>query len=182
MTFETCEIEGLVIIQPRIFNDERGLFYESYNQQRINEGIGLNLNFVQDNVSVSKKNVLRGLHFQMPPHAQGKLVSVLKGSVLDVAVDLREKSPNYGKHYKIVLNDIEKKMFWIPEGFAHGFIALEENTIFNYKCTNFYNPNSEKSIIWNDPQLSINWGSVDLIKISEKDQHAELFSNFASPF
>ena len=136
MTIQETSIQDLLIIQPRIFADDRGYFYESYNK-KIFLKLGLDLNFVQDNQSLSQKGVLRGLHFQNPPFAQGKLVRVIQGSVLDVVVDIRSNSPTYGQHEKVILSGENKTMFWIPPGFAHGFITLEDNTIFTYKCTWF---------------------------------------------
>ncbi|HNY59093.1 MAG: dTDP-4-dehydrorhamnose 3,5-epimerase [Bacteroidales bacterium] len=175
------EIQDLLTIKPRIFKDDRGYFFESYNFKNFRE-IGLNAVFVQDNESCSMKNVLRGLHFQKPPFSQGKLVRVIRGSVLDVAVDLRKKSSTYGKWASVVLSDKNKLMYWIPEGFAHGFLTLEDNTIFFYKCTNVYNPESELSLRWNDPTLNIDWGITGYPILSEKDKVAPLFSDFVSPF
>ena len=174
------EIEGLLIIEPRVFEDERGYFFESWSKDTF-ENAGLNINFVQDNQSFSSKGVVRGLHFQNPPFAQGKLVRVLKGSVLDVAVDIRKNSPTYGKYFSIHLSGENKTMFWIPPGFAHGFSTLEDNTIFSYKCSGVYNKESEGSLIWNDTDLNIDWKIKNPI-ISEKDQNSELFSNFKTQF
>jgi dTDP-4-dehydrorhamnose 3,5-epimerase len=174
------EIPDLYIIQPKVFEDERGYFFESYNKKVLAEA-GLHLNFVQDNQSLSQKGVLRGLHLQNPPYAQGKLVNVIKGAVLDVAVDVRKGSPTYGKHIALELNEENKTMFWIPEGFAHGFLTLRDNTIFTYKCTNTYNKSSEQSISWNDKDLNINWGIKDPI-LSEKDKIAASFRDFESLF
>jgi dTDP-4-dehydrorhamnose 3,5-epimerase len=173
-------IDGLLIIKPDVFKDERGYFFESYNKERFAKA-GLNMDFVQDNESKSDKGVLRGLHFQKPPYAQGKLVRVIKGSVMDVAVDLRKESPTYGKWESVVLTEENKLQFWIPEGFAHGFVALEDNTIFNYKCTNVYNKESEGSILWNDPDINISW-NIDNPILSEKDKISPLFKNFETPF
>ena len=173
-------IDGLLIIKPDVFKDDRGYFYESYNKERFAKA-GLMMDFVQDNESKSDKGVLRGLHFQKPPFAQGKLVRVIKGSVMDVAVDLRKDSPTYGKWESVVLTEENKLQFWNPEGFAHGFVALEDNTIFNYKCTNVYNKESEGSILWNDPDININW-NIDNPILSEKDKISPLFKNFESPF
>jgi dTDP-4-dehydrorhamnose 3,5-epimerase len=178
MQISKFEIEGLLLIEPRLFQDERGLFFESYNAIKYAEILGEAANFVQDNISVSKKNVLRGLHFQEPPFSQGKLVTVLQGKVLDVAVDIRENSKTYGQHQAVELSAENKHQFWIPPGFAHGFIALEENTLFSYKCTNFYSPEHEKTIKWNDPILAINWGDVFNPIISEKDQVGQSFIEF----
>ncbi|MCW3083733.1 MAG: dTDP-4-dehydrorhamnose 3,5-epimerase [Bacteroidetes bacterium] len=174
------EIPDLLIIQPKVFEDERGYFYESYNKKLLAEN-GLDANFVQDNQSMSQKGVLRGLHFQAPPYTQGKLVSVIKGAVLDVAVDLRKNSATYGKHYSIELTEKNKTMFWVPEGFAHGFLTLENNTIFSYKCTNYYHKDSENSILWNDPALSISWGIQDPV-LSEKDKAGKSFTEFEGMF
>lgn len=167
MQFIATDFEGLFIIQPKCFEDARGYFFESYNEN-VFKIKGLNLNFVQDNQSLSQKGVLRGMHFQNPPHAQGKLVRVIKGAVLDVVIDIRKKSKTFGKHFAIELNEQNKTMLYIPEGFAHGFLTLEDNTIFFYKCTNFYNKASEDCILWNDPALNINWGISNPI-VSEKD-------------
>jgi dTDP-4-dehydrorhamnose 3,5-epimerase len=174
-------IDGLFILKPRIFSDERGWFFESFNQKVFNELTNTSTNFVQDNQSCSKKNVIRGLHFQAPPYAQGKLVSVIKGKVIDVAVDIRKNSPTYGKHVSIELSSENKLMLWIPEGFAHGFVALEDDTIFSYKCTNYYNKESEGTLQWNDPDLQIDW-TIDKEILSEKDKVAQPFATFVSPF
>ncbi len=174
------EIQDLLIIKPQVFEDDRGYFFESFNQEKFLTH-GIDVKFVQDNESRSMKNVLRGLHFQKHPYAQGKLVRVMHGSVLDVAVDLRKDSSTYGKWASIVLSDKNKWMYWIPQGFAHGFLTLEDNTVFFYKCTNVYNKTSEGSIRWNDPDLNINW-DVDNPILSEKDIVAPLFKDFDSPF
>ena len=180
MEIKTTPIKDLLIIQPRVFPDNRGYFFESFNQRKyIDEG--LDLTFVQDNLSKSDKGVLRGLHFQKPPYAQGKLVYVIRGSVLDVAVDLRKGSQTYGQHFSIVLSEENHTQFYVPEGFAHGFVTLEDNTIFAYKCTNFYHPESEGAIIWNDRDLNIEW-QIDQPIISEKDMKAIDFKNLKSPF
>ena len=173
-------IPGLLEIEPRVFGDTRGYFYESYNKE-IFQKAGIDLEFVQDNQSLSAKGVLRGLHFQNPPHAQGKLVRVISGSVLDVAVDIRQGSPTYGQHHKVVLSGENKKMFWIPPGFAHGFLTLSPDTIFAYKCTNLYNKESEGAVLWNDSQLNIDWG-IDSPIVSEKDQNAAPFSELKTKF
>ena len=174
------EIKGLLIIKPRVFEDNRGYFFESWSKDTF-ENAGLDINFVQDNQSFSSKGVVRGLHFQNPPFAQGKLVRVLKGSVLDIAVDIRENSPTYGKYFSIHLSEENKTMFWIPPGFAHGFSTLEDNTIFSYKCSGVYNKESEGSLMWNDTDLNIDWKIKNPI-ISEKDQNSELFSNLKTQF
>lgn len=173
-------IEGLLIIIPDVFKDERGYFFESYNKERFAKE-GLVMNFVQDNESKSGRGVIRGLHFQKPPFAQGKLVRVVKGSVMDVAVDIRKNSPTYGKWESRILSEENKEMFWIPEGFAHGFITLEDNTVFSYKCTNVYNKLSEGSLRWNDPDLNIQWNFETPI-LSDKDKLSPLFKDFETPF
>ena len=181
MIVKEFEIEGLRLFEPRIFHEDRGFFFESYNEEKYSALIGAEVHFVQDNISTSKKGVLRGLHFQTPPFAQGKLVSVIKGKVLDVAVDIRKGSPTYGKYQVIELSAENKLQFWIPAGFAHGFVSLEEDTIFSYKCSNYYSPAHERTLLWNDIDLGIEWGINDPI-VSEKDKIGEVFSNFISPF
>ena len=180
MKITKTNIDGLIIVEPQIFKDDRGSFFESWNVKKFQE-IGIKDHFVQDNQSSSSKGVLRGLHFQNPPYAQAKLVRVIKGSVLDVAVDLRSNSPTYGKHYSIVLSDKNLKSFYIPKGFAHGFIALEDNTIFSYKCSEFHNKDSEVSIAWDDSDLSIDWQISNPI-ISPKDSNTQSFKAFKSKF
>ncbi|PIE87092.1 MAG: dTDP-4-dehydrorhamnose 3,5-epimerase [Bacteroidetes bacterium] len=180
MTITKTEIEGLLILEPRVFKDDRGLFFESFNEKLFEAEAG-NIRFVQDNQSVSKKGVLRGLHFQNPPHAQGKLVRVAKGSVIDVAVDIRRDSPTYGKHVAVELSAENNKQFWIPAGFAHGFVALEDDTIFCYKCTDYYAPECEGSLLWNDETLKIDWG-IDTPLVSPKDEVAPTFTNFETSF
>ena len=173
-------IQDLFIIQPKVFEDERGYFYETYNKAAF-EKIGIVNEFFQDNQSLSEKNVLRGLHFQNPPFAQGKLVRAIKGSLLDVALDIRKNSKTYGQHFDIILNETNKTMLWIPPGFAHGFLTLENETIFSYKCTNTYNKQSEDCILWNDPSLLIKWGINDPI-LSDKDRTGKYFKDFVSMF
>lgn len=180
MEIKKEKIAGLISIQPKVFGDERGFFLESYNFSRYKEIIG-EVTFVQDNISKSSKGVLRGLHFQKPPFDQGKLVSVLQGSVLDVAVDIRKDSPTYGQHVSVILDSKLKNQFWIPAGFAHGFCALEDDTVFTYKCTNVYSPESEGCLLWNDTDLDINWNISEPI-VSEKDKNGVAFCNFVSPF
>jgi len=174
-------IEGLVILEPRIFHDTRGYFYESYNQQKMSE-LGIDTIFVQDNQSYSQKGVIRGLHFQRPPFAQAKLVRVIKGKVLDVAVDIRKGSPTYGQHYSVLLTGDNHRQFFIPEGFAHGFVALEDNSIFTYKCSQFYHKEAEMSIRYNDPILNIDWGLDETPIMTEKDLCGVLFDQFNTPF
>lgn len=180
MEVEEFHISGLKAFVPRVFEDERGYFFESFNLISFQENIS-NLSFKQDNQSLSKTNVLRGLHFQNPPFEQGKLVRVIKGSVIDVAVDIRKNSPTYGEHVAIKLSEQNGKVFWIPPGFAHGFLSLEDETIFSYKCTNVYDSNSEESILWNDADLNINW-EVESPIISGKDLEAQAFANFDTKF
>lgn len=180
MQFEKNDFEGVFIIQPRVFEDDRGHFFESFNKEVFHKN-GLTYDFVQDNQSQSQKNVLRGLHFQCPPYAQGKLIRVIQGSVLDVAVDIRNTSKTYGQYFKIMLSAKNKTMIYIPEGFAHGFLTLEDNTIFSYKCTNFFNKESEDALFWNDSELGIDWGIKTPI-LSDKDKAAQSFISFKSPF
>ena len=156
MEIEKTAIEGVFIVKPNVFSDNRGYFFESYNKVEF-ERLGIRTDFVQDNESCSSKGVVRGLHFQAPPFAQAKLIRVIKGSVLDFAVDIRKGSPTYGKHVSVKLDDKQKNMFFIPEGFAHGFLALEDSTRLSYKCSRYYAPNDEGGIAWNDPTVGIDW-------------------------
>lgn len=181
MEIVPTKIPDVLIIKPQVFTDERGYFFESYNREKF-IAAGIDVNFVQDNESKSMKGVLRGLHFQKPPFAQGKLVRVMRGAVLDVAVDLRADSPWYGKWAAIELTEHNKWMYWIPPGFAHGFLTLEDNTVFFYKCTNVYNKESEGSVRWNDPDLNINWGSGIQPVLSGKDQVAPMFAELGRVF
>ena len=174
MKIEKINIAGLLVIEPDIFNDKRGFFYESFNAQKY-KFITDHYSFVQDNVSKSQYGTVRGLHFQVGKFAQGKLVSVLVGKVLDVAVDIRFNSPTFGKHFAIELSEENKKQFWIPPGFAHGFSVLSDEAIFTYKCTAIYNKESERSIIYNDSELNINW-KVENPIVSEKDLTSKKFS------
>jgi dTDP-4-dehydrorhamnose 3,5-epimerase len=180
MLIEKNHIEGLMVIKPDVFEDQRGYFFESYNEEKFRQ-LGIDFRFLQDNESKSAKGVLRGLHLQVPPYQQGKLVRVIKGKVLDVAVDLRRSSATYGKWAAIELSEQNKWMYWIPAGFAHGFLTLEENTVLFYKCTQIYNKESERGIIWNDPDLGIKWGTEQPV-VSEKDKIAGKFRDFVSPF
>lgn len=162
-------IEGLVIIEPQIFGDDRGFFLETYNEERYFEN-GVMTKFVQDNLSHSKYGTVRGLHYQLAPFAQSKLVQVLEGTVLDVAVDLRKKSPTFGEYYAVELSAENKKQFFIPQGFAHGFSVLSETATFMYKCDNYYNKSAERGLAYNDPELNIDWGiPIDKVIISQKD-------------
>jgi len=174
------KIKDLLIIKPKVFADARGYFFESYNETIFKQN-GIVANFVQDNQSLSSTGVLRGLHFQAPPHDQGKLVRVITGAVLDVAVDIRRNSPTYGQYVSIELTEENKTMFYIPPGFAHGFLTLRDNTIFSYKCTNVYNKASEGCVLWNDSDLNINWNVSNPI-LSEKDLIGAPFKEFNSPF
>lgn len=174
------DIEGLLIIEPKAFSDERGFFIEAYNAKRYEEA-GIPSAFVQDNLSVSKKGVLRGLHFQSPPYAQGKLVQVLRGRVFDVAVDLREGSPSFGKYVSVELSAENHRQFWIPAGFAHGFLALEDDTMFQYKCTNVYAPDHDGGVRYDDPAIGVAWPEGPYM-VSEKDKVLPLLEAVGSVF
>ena len=170
MNIIKTDIEGVVIIEPKVFGDSRGFFFESYSQRDFNSLVG-EVNFVQDNESKSCYGVIRGLHFQKPPFEQSKLVRVVKGKVLDVAVDIREGSPTFGKHVAVELSEENHRQLFIPKGFAHGFSVLSEEAVFQYKCDNFYAPEYEGAIAWDDPALGIDWRiPVDKVIISEKDK------------
>ena len=172
MKLTLTPIKDLVVIEPKVFGDERGYFYEAYNKNTFHE-LGLDYDFVQDNQSFSRKGVLRGLHFQKQ-FPQAKLVRVIEGEVFDVAVDLRKDSPTFGKWYGVTLSGENKKMFMIPRGFAHGFLVLSETAVFSYKCDDFYHPNDEGGIIYNDPDIGIDWPRVDCeLVLSEKDKKHE---------
>ncbi|MCI6190855.1 MAG: dTDP-4-dehydrorhamnose 3,5-epimerase [Clostridium sp.] len=180
--FTETKIRGVYIIEPKVFGDNRGYFMETYNKEHFEE-VGLTMNFVQDNESSSSKGVLRGLHFQTK-HTQGKLVRVTKGEVFDVAVDLRKGSPTYGQWEGVVLSAENKKQFYIPEGFAHGFLVLSDHAIFNYKCTDFYCPEGEGGVLWNDPDIGIEWplDGIDNIILSEKDKVHPTLKDLNVPF
>jgi dTDP-4-dehydrorhamnose 3,5-epimerase len=165
--FNKCEIPGLVIVEPRAFADERGFFLESYKKSDFVKN-GIDIEFMQDNHSLSSKGVLRGLHYQKPPYTQAKLVRVIKGTAWDVAVDIRKNSPTYKKWIGVELSGENRKMFYIPEGFAHGFVALTDEVHLMYKCSNEYSPSHDAGIIWNDPELAIEW-PVDGPLLSDKD-------------
>jgi dTDP-4-dehydrorhamnose 3,5-epimerase len=173
-------IPDIILLQPDVYEDNRGYFFESFNFNKV-LSLGIDQNFVQDNQSLSEKDVLRGLHFQNPPFAQGKLVRVIKGAVLDIAVDIRRRSPYYGKWVSQVLSEQNKTMMWIPPGFAHGFLTLEPDTIFFYKCTAYYDKASEGILKWNDEDLGINWKISNPI-ISDRDMNGLSFKEFNSPF
>jgi dTDP-4-dehydrorhamnose 3,5-epimerase len=182
MNLIKTKLNGLVVLKPTIFKDDRGYFMESYNQKNINKSLG-NVNFVQDNESESFRGVLRGLHFQKPPYAQSKLVRCLKGKVLDVALDLRNDSKTYGMIETILLSEENKEQLFIPKGFAHGFVVISESATLSYKVDNYYKPEFESGIIWNDPNLNIDWRvNKSEIVVSEKDTKLKPFNNFATPF
>lgn len=170
MEIEKTLLKDCFVLKPRVFNDDRGSFFESFNLKTFKKITGLEIDFVQDNQSISSKGVLRGLHFQKGDYAQAKLVRVTMGRVLDVAVDLRKDSPSFGKHFSIELSDQNNYQLFVPRGFAHGFVVLSEEAIFNYKCDNFYNKESESGIRFNDPILNINWQlDIEEVLLSEKD-------------
>jgi dTDP-4-dehydrorhamnose 3,5-epimerase len=178
MKIERTPIEGLLVLEPRVFEDERGWFMESFNQTAFDEALGERVKFVQDNHSFSKNGVLRGLHYQLPPHSQGKLVRVVQGVAWDVAVDIRKSSSTFGKWFGIELSAENRKQFWIPPGFAHGFLALSDITQFLYKATAYYHKESERSIRWSDQKLDIHWplnGMQPLL--GTRDQHAPFFDS-----
>lgn len=182
MKVTETRIKGLLVIEPSVFSDDRGYFYESYNKAKF-AAHGIDIDFVQDNQSFSKKGSVRALHGQANPFAQGKLVRVVSGRVLDVAVDIRKESPTYGQHFSIELSSDNKTMFWIPAGFLHGFVALADDTIFNYKVNNYFDKASEIGVKWNDPTLNIDWGiSPDEALLSPKDELLQDFKSFVSPF
>lgn len=175
MNIIKTDIDGVVIIEPRVFGDERGYFFESFSQKEFEEKVSATV-FVQDNESRSCYGVVRGLHFQKPPYEQAKLVRVVKGCVLDIALDIRKNSPTYGRHVAMELSDENKRQLFIPRGFAHGYSVLSKEAIFVYKCDNYYTPAYEGAILWNDPQIGIDWGlpPADII-LSEKDRKNPLF-------
>ena len=183
MDVKKTGIEGVLVIEPKVFGDERGYFFESFNAKEFKEKTGLEVNFVQDNESKSRYGVLRGMHFQLPPYTQSKLVRVVKGKVLDVVVDIRKESPTYGKYEMCELTEDNHRQFLVPKGMAHGFAVLSEEAIFQYKCDDFYHPEAEGAIAWNDPDIAINWplSSADVI-LSEKDKHHPFLKDFESPF
>lgn len=173
-------IDGLLVFQPKVFGDDRGYFFESFNKKNYKDN-GLNYDFVQDNISMSKKGAVRGLHYQVGEKAQGKLCMVISGVVMDVAVDLRFGSPTFGKYYSEILSEENHNQIWIPPGFAHGFSVLSETAVFLYKCTELYSKEQERAIIYNDPQLNIDW-KVKTPIVSEKDLQAGLFKDIAKDF
>lgn len=180
-------IEGVLIIEPKVFGDKRGYFFESFSQREFDEKVapilGHTINFVQDNESMSSYGVMRGLHFQKPPYTQSKLVRVIQGKVVDVAVDIRKGSPTYGKHVAVELTGENHRQFFVPKGMAHGFAVLSEEAIFQYKCDDFYHPEAEGAIAWNDPDIAIEWliPANDVV-LSEKDKHHPMLKDLESPF
>lgn len=182
MRYTQTKLDEVVIIEPTIFGDERGYFYESFKEEEFRREV-CDTTFAQENQSKSLRGVLRGLHFQAPPHAQSKLVRVVQGRVLDVAVDIRKGSPTYGEHVAIELSAENNKQLFIPRGFAHGFVVLSEEAVFQYKCDNYYDRESEGAIMWNDPTLAIEWGVAEEdITLSAKDKEGCSFKDFDSPF
>lgn len=176
-------IEGVLIIEPKVFGDNRGYFFECFNAKEFGEKTGVDVTFVQDNESKSKYGVLRGMHFQLPPFTQSKLVRVVKGRVLDVVVDIRKGSPSYGNYEMCELTEDNHRQFFVPKGMAHGFCVLSEEAIFQYKCDDFYHPEAEGAIAWDDPDIAVSWPipSEDVI-LSDKDKHHPFLKNFDSPF
>lgn len=181
MNVVKTDFKDLLILEPIVIRDDRGYFLETFNEAKFRIETGLNISFVQDNESVSSKNVLRGLHFQVPRSSQAKLIRVAQGSVMDVVVDLRRSQPTYLKHFKILLSAENQKQLFVPEGFAHGFLVLEDNTIFSYKCSNYYNRENDRSILWNDEAFGIDWGN-NSPSLSDKDKFAMKFVDFENPF
>lgn len=169
-------IPEVFIFEPKVFGDARGFFFESFSQKIFEEAVGKKIDFVQDNHSQSQKGVLRGLHYQLDPHAQGKLVRCIEGEVFDVAIDIRKHSATFGQWVGAVLSAENKRQLWIPEGFAHGFLTLSDTAQFVYKATNYYAPQSERCIIWNDPQINIEWPEAGQVQLSAKDQNGLLLS------
>lgn len=182
MNVTRTDIPDVVIIEPRVFGDHRGYFFESFSEKDFSENVCVT-KFVQDNESKSCYGVLRGLHFQKPPHAQAKLVRVVKGRVLDVAVDIRKGSPTFGRHVAVELTEDNHRQLFIPRGFAHGFAVLSEEAVFQYKCDNYYAPQSEGSVLWNDPEIGIDWGiPEDEVILSEKDTKSPLLKDLGDFF
>ncbi|MDE5797013.1 MAG: dTDP-4-dehydrorhamnose 3,5-epimerase [Muribaculaceae bacterium] len=182
MNIIKTDIEGVLILEPRVFTDARGYFFESYNKKVFDREVG-HIDFVQDNESCSSRGVMRGLHFQRPPHAQAKLVRCVRGSVLDVAVDIRRGSPTYGQHVSCLLTEHNHRQFFIPRGFAHGFAVLSDIAVFQYKCDNYYCPEADGGISILDPTLGIDWKiALSEAILSEKDRHQPLLADFDTPF
>ena len=177
------DIEGIFIIEPKVWGDNRGYFFESFNAREFAEKTGLNITFVQDNESKSHYGVLRGLHFQLPPYTQSKLVRVVKGRVLDIAVDIRKNSPTYGKWVSCELTEDNHRQFFVPKGMAHGFCVLSKEAVFQYKCDDFYHPEAEGGIAWDDPDIAVQWPiPAENISLSERDKNHPIFKEFTSPF
>ncbi|MCB9170685.1 MAG: dTDP-4-dehydrorhamnose 3,5-epimerase [Flavobacteriales bacterium] len=172
---EHLTLDGPMLIRPRVFADDRGHFLESFNEKAFSEATGVAMRFVQDNTSLSHKNVLRGLHFQVEPHAQAKLVRVVHGAVMDVCVDIRPESSRFGAHLCVELSEADHALLFVPAGFAHGFLAREPGSVFQYKCSKYYHPAAERTLRWNDPALGIDWG-IDRPIVSEKDQAGATFA------
>jgi len=179
MFIEEFDIADLKLITPKKFGDSRGFFLESYHQEKYLKSANISCSFVQDNISMSPKGILRGLHFQKNEFAQAKLVTVLQGKAFDVAVDLRKNSPTFGQHQSVVLDSSKIQFFYIPRGFAHGFLSLEDNTLFSYKCDNFYSPENESGLFYNDPDLNIKWPSSTKFTLSDKDKILPNFKEFS---
>lgn len=177
MKYKRLDIPEVILFEPTVYEDERGFFFESFNQNVFEEAVGYPVKFVQDNHSKSAKNVLRGLHYQLPPMAQGKLVRVVQGEVLDVAVDIRKESPTFGRWVSAKLSAENKNQLWIPEGFAHGFLTLSDTAEFLYKTTNFYSPEHDRTIVFNDKDLDIRWPVTPSLFLSEKDKNGVLFND-----
>lgn len=178
MKFIKADIPDIMIIEPIVFSDDRGYFAETYRKDKLEEALGYSIDFVQDNESKSSYGVLRGLHFQLPPFAQSKLVRVIKGKILDIAVDIRKGSPTFGKYVAVELSEENKRMVFIPRGFAHGFVVLSQEAIFSYKVDNYYSKENDSGIAYNDPALGIDWQiHTDSLKLSEKDQRQQRLSD-----
>ena len=183
MEVKKTEIEGVLIVEPKVWGDDRGYFFESFNAREFAEKTGLNITFVQDNEIKSRYGVLRGLHFQLPPYTQSKLVRCVKGRVLDIAVDIRKGSPTYGKWVSCELTEDNHRQFFVPKGMAHGFCVLSEEAVFQYKCDDFYHPEAEGGIAWDDPDIAVEWPiPAENISLSERDKHHPGFKEFISPF
>lgn len=183
MNIIKTDIEGVLIVEPRVFGDARGYFFESYNARDFREQTGIDVTFIQDNESCSTYGVVRGLHFQKPPYAQAKLVRVVEGTVLDVAVDIRKGSATYGQHVAVELSADNKRQLFLPKGMAHGFAVLSERAVFQYKCDEYYHPEAEGAIAWDDPTLAIDWQiELDKVLLSDKDRRHPSFNDFVTPF
>lgn len=183
MNIIRTNIDGVLIVEPRVFGDARGYFFESYNARDFHEQTGIDVTFVQDNESSSSYGVVRGLHFQKPPYTQSKLVRVVEGTVLDVAVDIRKGSATYGQHVAVELSADNKRQLFLPKGMAHGFAVLSERAVFQYKCDEYYHPEAEGAIAWNDPTLAIDWKiESSKVLLSDKDRKHPMFNDFVTPF